>query len=248
MRAFCVLRNASTHATTHIIGMISKENQSMRVKGQTLKRFWKAIFPSRRSKWIIRIPELRRSFRRCLANCRANALVLGLAGVAACAPVSTDSWYDSERNAKGPSFFEKSRKNKKLAPRADKAADGQVTVREGDNYYLIARRNNVSMRALMDANNARAPYRLKPGDRVQLPRPKSYTVQRGDTLYAISRRQGWMWRRWRVLTGCRHPTQFRWGRNYKCPVAKRARGTGPPNVKSRAVDCKGINPASPAGS
>ena len=56
-----------------------KRNQSMRVKGQTLKRFWKAIFPSRRSKWIIRIPELRRSFRRCLANCRANALVLGLA-------------------------------------------------------------------------------------------------------------------------------------------------------------------------
>ena len=126
-----------------------------------------------------------------MANGRANALAMGLAlGVAACAPVSTDSWYDSERNAKGPSFFEKSRKNKNLTGHADKAVDGQVTVRQGDNYYLIARRNNVSMRALMDANNARAPYRLRPGDRVQLPRPKSYTVQRGDTLYAISRRHG----------------------------------------------------------
>ncbi len=117
-------------------------------------------------------------------------------GVAACAPVSTDRWYDSERNAKGPNFFEKSRQNKNLNKRqsaraaADASAGGRVTVRRGDNYYVIARRNDVSLRALLDANKARAPYRLKPGDRVQLPRPKSYTVQRGDTLYAISRRQG----------------------------------------------------------
>ena len=126
-----------------------------------------------------------------MPNGRTNALAMGLAlGIASCAPVSTDTWYDSERNAKAPSFFEKSRKNKNLMDHADKATDVQITVRHGDNYYLIAGRNNVSMRALMDANNARAPYRLRPGDRLQLPRTKSYTVQQGDTLYAISRRQG----------------------------------------------------------
>ena len=86
-------------------------------KGQTLKRFWKAIFPSRRSKWIIRIPEPRRSCRRCLANGRANALAMGLAlGVAACAPVSTDSWYDSERNARAQVFLKRAAKIKTYGP------------------------------------------------------------------------------------------------------------------------------------
>lgn len=126
-----------------------------------------------------------------MTNGSSTVVAIGFVlGGTACAPVSTDSWYDSERNAKGPSFFEKSRKNKNLTGQADKAVDGQVTVRQGDNYYLIARRNDVSIRALMDANNARAPYRLRPGDRVRLPRSNSYTVQRGDTLYAISRRHG----------------------------------------------------------
>ena len=99
------------------------------------------------------------------------------------------------------------------------------------------------MRALMDANNARAPYRLKPGDRVQLPRPKSYTVQRGDTLYAISRRQGLMSRLWRALTGCRRHIQFRWARNCKCPAVMPAPGTATPNVKSRTDDCQGTDTA-----
>ena len=110
--------------------------------------------------------------------------------------MSTDRWYDSERNAKGSSFFEKSRRNKNInhgqngRTEAEASAGSQVLVRRGDNYYVIAQRNDVSMRALLDLNKARAPYRLKPGDRVQLPRPKSYKVQRGDTLYSISRRQG----------------------------------------------------------
>jgi murein DD-endopeptidase MepM/ murein hydrolase activator NlpD len=119
----------------------------------------------------------------------APVVFLGLVlGLGACAPVSTDSWYDSERSSNGPSFFEKSRRNKNVSSAVD--GEGRVTVQRGDNYYLIARRNQVSLRALLDTNRARAPYRLMPGDRVQLPRPKSYSVRRGDTLYAISRRHG----------------------------------------------------------
>ncbi len=107
--------------------------------------------------------------------------------ITACVPIASDSWYDSERVDQRPDFFSRVQKSKKTGTKADER--GIVKVRSGDNYYVIARRNNVPLRALLDENSARAPYRLEPGDRVQLPRPKSYTVKKGDTLYSISRRQ-----------------------------------------------------------
>lgn len=65
-----------------------------------------------------------------------------------------------------------------------------VTVRRGDSVYLIARRYNVPMKAIIQTNKLEPPYILYPGQVLTLTPPQAYTVQRGDSLYAISRKYG----------------------------------------------------------
>jgi len=73
---------------------------------------------------------------------------------------------------------------------AQRAGTGTVTVGGRDTLYGIAQRHRVGVRALIDANGLRPPYRLTPGQRLKLPEERYYTVKRGDTLYGISQRHG----------------------------------------------------------
>ena len=66
-------------------------------------------------------------------------------------------------------------------------ASGLVEVAKGDTYYSLSRVHKVPLRALLEANNARPPYVLSPGDRVRLPNQTFYEVRKKDTLYSISR-------------------------------------------------------------
>lgn len=66
----------------------------------------------------------------------------------------------------------------------------RVVVRSGDSVYLIARRYNVPMKSIIEANDLQPPYVLYPGQVLRLTRPIIHTVERGDSLYAISRRYG----------------------------------------------------------
>ncbi len=60
----------------------------------------------------------------------------------------------------------------------------------GDTIYVVARRFNLSVRALIDANGLKAPFQLNPGDVLHLPLGGGYTVVKGDTLNAIARKTG----------------------------------------------------------
>lgn len=64
---------------------------------------------------------------------------------------------------------------------------GDVEVQRGDTLYAISRRNQVPVRALIEANDLQPPYILQPGQRLHLPGQRYHQVQRGETLYAISR-------------------------------------------------------------
>ncbi|MCH9053042.1 MAG: M23 family metallopeptidase [Proteobacteria bacterium] len=44
------------------------------------------------------------------------------------------------------------------------------------------------MRAIIDANGLKPPYRLKPGQRLILPRSRVHVVRAGDTVYGIAKR------------------------------------------------------------
>ncbi len=120
--------------------------------------------------------------------------------VGACGPVESGKWYDSERNYDTfTNIFNKSanpragvRKTPKSAssPASTiKYSDAQtVTVRGGDTYYSLARSHNLSVRDLIESNNAQAPYILTKGQRLRIPSRNLYIVKKGDTLYSISRK------------------------------------------------------------
>ena len=83
---------------------------------------------------------------------------------------------------------------------------GYAEVQPGDTVYAIARRFNVNPKDIIAENRLRAPYTLKIGQALKLPRGATaaqqaplrrvvsqdtmYTVRRGDTLYAVSRATG----------------------------------------------------------
>ncbi|MGB0631683.1 MAG: LysM peptidoglycan-binding domain-containing protein, partial [Alphaproteobacteria bacterium] len=69
------------------------------------------------------------------------------------------------------------------------AVAGQtVTVQRGDALYKIARRYNVGLRSLIDANGLKPPYTIYPGQKLRLPSSGVHVVRRGETVYQIANR------------------------------------------------------------
>jgi murein DD-endopeptidase MepM/ murein hydrolase activator NlpD len=77
-------------------------------------------------------------------------------------------------------------KNKNSAAKIP-ARENQLEIKSGDTLYLVARKANVSIRDLIKENNLTAPYNLKQGDVLSLPRAQYHEVKAGDSLYSISR-------------------------------------------------------------
>jgi len=63
-----------------------------------------------------------------------------------------------------------------------------VVVGKGDSVYALSRRHRVPMRAIIEANGLKAPFTLRVGQRIKLPRGPVHVVQKGDTLLAIGTR------------------------------------------------------------
>ena len=91
-----------------------------------------------------------------------------------------------------------------VAPIETKKIKGYIEVQPGDTVYAIARRFSVSPKDLISKNDLRAPYALRVGQALKLPRGAEaleapivrrqvvardtlYSVRRGDTLYSISK-------------------------------------------------------------
>lgn len=64
---------------------------------------------------------------------------------------------------------------------------GIVTVQSGDTLYGIARRNNVPIRAIINANNLTPPYSLPVGRQLVLPQQPYHRVAPGETIATIAR-------------------------------------------------------------
>jgi murein DD-endopeptidase MepM/ murein hydrolase activator NlpD len=75
-------------------------------------------------------------------------------------------------------------------PQPQSAHPDQVTVGKGETLYMIARRFDLPLRTIIDANHLEPPYQLAVGTTLTLPQERFHTVQAGDTLYSVSRRYG----------------------------------------------------------
>jgi murein DD-endopeptidase MepM/ murein hydrolase activator NlpD len=71
------------------------------------------------------------------------------------------------------------------------AADDVYVLRRGDTLYSIARKFDVPLQEILEANHIQDPSNLKVGTRIRIPGEEGgYTVRKGDTLYGIARRHG----------------------------------------------------------
>ena len=120
--------------------------------------------------------------------------VLILLKMPACAPVSSERWYDSERSDRPGDVFFKSRQAAQASSSSVATSQGlssnQIRVRDGDSYYTIAKRKRISVQDLIAVNNVAPPYRLNKGQVITLPSQREITIKKGDTLYSISRTYG----------------------------------------------------------
>jgi murein DD-endopeptidase MepM/ murein hydrolase activator NlpD len=69
-------------------------------------------------------------------------------------------------------------------------AQGNYTVINGDTVYGVAKRFQVPLRSIIDDNQLKAPYVLKPGQILRIPAPRIHVVKAGETLDTIARANG----------------------------------------------------------
>jgi murein DD-endopeptidase MepM/ murein hydrolase activator NlpD len=66
----------------------------------------------------------------------------------------------------------------------------RITVAKGDTLYTIARRYDVPLRSIIDANHLDPPFQVAAGTTLDLPQERFHVVKQGDTLYGIARLYG----------------------------------------------------------
>jgi murein DD-endopeptidase MepM/ murein hydrolase activator NlpD len=92
-----------------------------------------------------------------------------------------------------------------------------VTVGRGDTVYAISRKYGVAVRSVINSNNLRAPYLLKPGQSLQIPVGSNYLVKRGDTVYGVSRANGIQMSELVRMNGLRQPYALNVGQTLRLP-------------------------------
>lgn len=112
------------------------------------------------------------------------------------------------------------------------ATTTSYTVRRGDTVYAIARRHGLDARQIIRANDLRAPYIVRPGDRLKLPSPAYHTVQKGETGYSISRKYEVDLTSLVRINGLQPPYRLRVGQRLKIPGQT---GAPPPSPKKAAL-------------
>lgn len=80
--------------------------------------------------------------------------------------------------------------NKTSSSLAENLNPHQIIVKESDTIYSIAKKNDVEIRQIIDANNLWPPYKLETGQILRVPNATFHPVGKGDFLHAIARSYG----------------------------------------------------------
>jgi murein DD-endopeptidase MepM/ murein hydrolase activator NlpD len=104
-----------------------------------------------------------------------------------------------------------------------------VKVGRGDTVFALSRRHKVPMQAIIEANNLKAPFVLRIGQRIVLPRGRTHIVQKGDTLSEIADRYSVDTYQVAQINGLRPPFVIHIGQPLTLP------GSGTSGVKTVSV-------------
>ncbi len=77
-----------------------------------------------------------------------------------------------------------------LEPQEHLPHPDQVVVGKGETLYMIARRYDVPLRSIIDANHLDPPFQVAAGTSLVLPQERFHVVKAGDTLYSVARVYG----------------------------------------------------------
>ena len=165
-------------------------------------------------------PEMRRMCLICL-------VAVVSASLAACAsnprePARVD--YRSFGNGGSSTSSSPSRTPRRAAVNCGSG----YTVRTNDTLSEIAERCGVSMSDLASTNGLNAPYTLRVGQTISMPRPPVHVVQRGENLYRIGLRYGVPFQQLASHNGIGAPYEIEVGQQIRLPngtqVASRQSG------------------------
>lgn len=115
------------------------------------------------------------------------------------------------------------------------AAKGTYVVQRGDTIYGVARLFNLSVRALIDANNLRPPYQLTVGQVLYLSTTHEYVVVRGDTLLQISRKTGVSYSTLARMNNISDPNLIKVGQRLKLPTSSQPFPAASPSAAPAAA-------------
>jgi murein DD-endopeptidase MepM/ murein hydrolase activator NlpD len=109
---------------------------------------------------------------------------------------------------------------------------GTYIVQRGDTIYSVARRFNVTVRSLIDANNLQPPFQLTSGQVLQLGAGKDYVVVAADTLLGVARKTGASFSTLARMNNLSPPYVLKVGQHLKLPVETAA---APPAAVSQVA-------------
>lgn len=113
-----------------------------------------------------------------------------------------------------------------------------VTVQKGDTLYSIARRYNVPIRDMIEANGLRPPYTLNIGRVLKMPNARFHIVEKGDTVYNISKRYDVDMRSLSKLNNITAPYALRIGQRLVIPGSVVSSSTTPTTARKAATASK----------
>ncbi|MCW5725414.1 MAG: M23 family metallopeptidase [Maricaulaceae bacterium] len=123
-------------------------------------------------------------------------------------------------------------------PQTPCAPGSSYTVRSGDTLSEIAQRCGVRMGDLAAANGLSAPFRLREGQTLTMPRPAVHVVQTGENLYRIGLRYGVDYQDLGALNGIPPPYHVRTGQEIRLPGGAQVRAAATPAARPQSTPAR----------
>ena len=106
----------------------------------------------------------------------------------------------------------------KDAPKADPKTEAMHVVQPGETLAGIANRAEVPRVLIIEANRLKAPYAVKAGQKLVIPRRRSHTVKAGETTFDIAMDEGAPWDEIAAANGLKPSARIKPGQKLVIPT------------------------------
>ena len=123
----------------------------------------------------------------------------------------------------------------KDTPKADPKTEAVHVVKPGETLGGIAQRAAVPRVLIIEANRLKAPYTVKAGQKLVIPRRRSHTVKDGETGFDIAMDYGVPWDEIAAANGLKRAAKVKPGQKLAIPTLASGVGAGPLAAASPSI-------------